>query len=244
MQTHFGFDMAVAIFVLFAESLPAMSGAFSSPSIPTSRLASRQNGIPNVPPACTSLCNPVNTQVNQGCTPTACCTSSFNAAYGTCLACVGTELNITDFSGAQQDLDQLYGECLEVGRVVPELTLPGQNPHRSLPVVSGASTLPASSISFSAPASSSAVRSTSVSKSAVSSTHLTSSTTISQSTVTSRSQSTVRPQSTITPSSSTTAVNPASPTASTGSTSSGVRQVQRPWSGIVMIALVSVFAVR
>lgn len=46
--------------------------------------------------------------------------------------CVGTALNATDYTQAQADLDQLIVSCYDYGYTLQELTLPGQNPSRTL----------------------------------------------------------------------------------------------------------------
>ncbi|KAG1902828.1 uncharacterized protein F5891DRAFT_1021356 [Suillus fuscotomentosus] len=73
-----------------------------------------------VPPQCTSICDPVNDEVNDGCPMTTCCTQSFETSYYDCLLC------------AQSDLDGLYVSCSDYGYSLQELTLPGQNPSRTL----------------------------------------------------------------------------------------------------------------
>ncbi|KAG2114741.1 uncharacterized protein F5147DRAFT_431373 [Suillus discolor] len=86
----------------------------------------------NVPPQCTSICDPVNDEVNAGCPMTTCCTQSFETNYYDCLLCVGTALNTTDYTQAQTDLDQLYVSCSDYGYSLQELTLPGQDSSRTL----------------------------------------------------------------------------------------------------------------
>ncbi|KAG1753230.1 hypothetical protein EDB19DRAFT_817660 [Suillus lakei] len=98
--------------------------ALSSPSY------KRQSS--SVPSQCTSICDPVNNEVNAGCPITACCTQSFETSYYNCLLCVGTAVNATDYTQAQADLDQLYVSCSDYGYSLQELTLPGQNPSRTL----------------------------------------------------------------------------------------------------------------
>ncbi|KAG2147955.1 hypothetical protein DEU56DRAFT_102829 [Suillus clintonianus] len=85
-----------------------------------------------VPSQCTSTCDPVNNEVNAGCPITTCCTQSFETSYYNCLICVGTALNATDYTQAQADLDQLFVSCFDYGYTLQELTLPGQNPSRTL----------------------------------------------------------------------------------------------------------------
>lgn len=85
-----------------------------------------------VPSQCTSICDPVNNEVNAGCPITVCCAQSFETSYYNCLMCVGTALNATDYTHAQADLDQLYVSCYDYGYTLKEFTLPGQNPSRTL----------------------------------------------------------------------------------------------------------------
>lgn len=85
-----------------------------------------------VPSQCTSICDPVNNEVNAGCPITVCCAQSFETSYYNCLMCVGTALNATDYTQAQVDLDQLFVSCYDFGYTLQELTLPGQNPSRTL----------------------------------------------------------------------------------------------------------------
>ncbi|KAJ7179613.1 hypothetical protein C8R46DRAFT_1074265 [Mycena filopes] len=80
---------------------------------------SRQIDIPS-PPQCDSSCDPINTIAQGG--------------YFDCLKCVGVADNATtaDFAIAQTDLDDFTVACSKVGFALPELTLPGQNPNRTL----------------------------------------------------------------------------------------------------------------
>ncbi|KAG2064151.1 hypothetical protein BDR04DRAFT_1110539 [Suillus decipiens] len=94
----------------------------------------------STPSQCTSTCDPVNNEVNAGCPITACCTQSFETGYYDCLLCVGTALNATDYTQAQADLDELYVSCYDNGYTLQELTLPGQNPSRTLSTSSPAGT--------------------------------------------------------------------------------------------------------
>ncbi|KAG1845662.1 hypothetical protein F4604DRAFT_1504353, partial [Suillus subluteus] len=94
----------------------------------------------STPSQCTSTCDPVQSEVNDGCPITACCTQSFETSYYDCLLCVGTADNTTDYSQAQTDLDNLYVACYDNGYSLQELTFPGQNPSRTLSTSSPAGT--------------------------------------------------------------------------------------------------------
>ncbi|OAX36252.1 hypothetical protein K503DRAFT_318690 [Rhizopogon vinicolor AM-OR11-026] len=113
------------------------------------------SGVPykrqsSTPSQCTSTCDVVSSELNAGCSPTACCTQSFETSYYDCLLCVGTADNATDYSQAQTDLDELYTSCYDQGYTLQELTLPGQNPSRTLstssPVTTSLVTATSSSI--------------------------------------------------------------------------------------------------
>ncbi|KAG2038539.1 hypothetical protein BDR03DRAFT_954344 [Suillus americanus] len=119
----------------------------------------------STPSQCTSICDPVQSEVNAGCPITACCTQSFETSYYNCLLCVGTAYNTTDYSQAQTDLDQLYVACYDYGYSLQELTFPGQNPSRTLstssPVGTSTGTSPTSvSVPTSVSASTSIIQTT------------------------------------------------------------------------------------
>ncbi|KAG1767721.1 hypothetical protein EV702DRAFT_1146237 [Suillus placidus] len=78
-----------------------------------------------VPSQCTSICDPVSNEVNA-------VSQSLPCLSTTTVMCVGTALNATDYTHAQVDLDQLYVSCFDYGYTLKELTLPGQNPSRTL----------------------------------------------------------------------------------------------------------------
>ncbi|KAF5364377.1 hypothetical protein D9756_000892 [Leucocoprinus leucothites] len=98
-------------------------------------IVARQSPTPTgtVPTACKADCDPVNAEVGQGCTPAQCCQASFVTQYFNCLKCVGGALNLTDFTPAQEVLDDLTVQCSSRGLTVPKLTLPGIDPNRPLP---------------------------------------------------------------------------------------------------------------
>ncbi|KAF9449562.1 hypothetical protein P691DRAFT_547705 [Macrolepiota fuliginosa MF-IS2] len=98
-----------------------------------SRVVGRQSQVPSVPTQCKADCDPINSQVAQGCSPADCCKATFVTGYFNCLKCVGGALNITDYTPAQAILDQLTEACDAKGLNVPTLTLPGIDPNRPLP---------------------------------------------------------------------------------------------------------------
>lgn len=118
----------VATLVLSRPSASYLSQSFRALS--TTSYKRQSSGY--VPSQCTSTCDPVNNEVNAGCPITVCCTQSFETSYYKCLMCVGTALNATDYTQAQADLDQLIVSCYDYGYTLQELTLPGQNPSRTL----------------------------------------------------------------------------------------------------------------
>ncbi|KIM42931.1 hypothetical protein M413DRAFT_26892 [Hebeloma cylindrosporum] len=92
-------------------------------------------GIPQVPSQCQSICNPVNTVISAGCTPSSCCQASFEMAYFNCFLCVGQASGLTDYTEIQTVLDEVVNECALIGNDLPKLTFPGQNPNRTLSAV-------------------------------------------------------------------------------------------------------------
>ncbi|KAJ7929112.1 hypothetical protein B0H13DRAFT_2181578 [Mycena leptocephala] len=128
-------------------SIPRLAGF--SPRLALA-LNSRQSGLPAVPPQCVSTCEPVNTILEtNSCPPAECCTKSFQSEYFGCLKCVGLAANVTnaEWAQAQTLVDALTVACSIEGFTLPELTLPGQNPNRTLSTVSGSHTSKASAIS-------------------------------------------------------------------------------------------------
>ncbi|KAF7301299.1 hypothetical protein MIND_00694900 [Mycena indigotica] len=108
-------------------------------------LSERQNGgVPDVPPQCATVCNPINLILETGtCPPTTCCSPLFESGYFSCLLCVGKADNATssDFAQAQSLVDNLVVACSRLGFPLPDLTLPGQNSSRIIPTASiGSST--------------------------------------------------------------------------------------------------------
>ncbi|KAG1859037.1 hypothetical protein DFJ58DRAFT_292864 [Suillus subalutaceus] len=81
----------------------------------------------SVPSQCASACDPVQNEENAGYPKTTCCTRSFEKSYYDCLLCVGTAVDVTDYTQAQADLDQLYVSCYDHGYSLEGRTLPGQD---------------------------------------------------------------------------------------------------------------------
>ncbi|KAF7354884.1 hypothetical protein MSAN_01402900 [Mycena sanguinolenta] len=101
----------------------------------------RRQDLPNAP-QCDSTCDPVEDIISTGsCPPSECCTELFQADYFDCLKCVGEATNATmaDWTVAQNDVDALTVACSKEGFPLPELTLPTQNPNRTLATVSAGS---------------------------------------------------------------------------------------------------------
>ncbi|KAF8211628.1 hypothetical protein K438DRAFT_1807624 [Mycena galopus ATCC 62051] len=126
-------------------ALWTLSAARSASSIPWPSprsllaLSRRQSGIPPVPPQCATICDPVNTILETNtCTPSECCTTSFETNYFSCITCVLGAANATNssYTLAQGSLDTIVVDCAAEGITLPELTLPGQNPNRTLPSLS------------------------------------------------------------------------------------------------------------
>jgi len=163
------------------------------------------------PPQCATICNPVTNAITSistsSCSPSVCCTDSFETSFFNCFTCVYAAANLTDFTEIQSTLDELYNTCAINGTKIPELTFPGQNPNRPLSsVVSPISTATTSSTSES----------------------------ITQSTF---SPSTSSTPATTTPSQSTvTNVNTPTPTSSSVS-SAGIRSVEKGCFNLIIVTM-------
>ncbi|KAJ7499419.1 hypothetical protein FB451DRAFT_1549047 [Mycena latifolia] len=132
-----------AVHTVATSSIPWPAGRSSLRLGLAAALGSRQNDIPNVPPQCTSTCDPVTTILEtKSCPPATCCMGLFQSDYFNCLECVGVAENATasDFAQAQALVDGLTVACSIEGFPLPELTLPGQNPNRTLATLSGSQT--------------------------------------------------------------------------------------------------------
>ncbi|KAJ6516386.1 hypothetical protein C8R45DRAFT_1087461 [Mycena sanguinolenta] len=145
---YFGIVISALVLMTLSRSLPfavwTLSVIRSASSIPWTAgssphfglaLHKRQSGIPPVPSQCASTCDPVNVILQTDtCPPSTCCTTSFQMAYFQCLECVFAAANATTAAYAQGQtvLDNITVSCFADGFPLPELTLPGQNPNRSL----------------------------------------------------------------------------------------------------------------
>ncbi|KAJ7477226.1 hypothetical protein B0H11DRAFT_2030314 [Mycena galericulata] len=142
---------------LIAGTLSAVHTAASVPRPGGSgfrRLSLNRRQNDDLPPQCDTTCDPINTLLaSQACDtdPAQCCTTSFQSGYFSCLECVGFADNVTaaGFAVAQTTLDNLTILCSEDGFALPELTLPGQNPNRTLATASAGSSPSSSRPAFS-----------------------------------------------------------------------------------------------
>lgn len=98
-------------------------------------LGARQ-ATPNVPPECGAVCAPVVT-INS-CTPSECCTASYEQQLYDCFACIVTTGGSSNYTIAQATVDGLYNACAGQGLTIPILTFPGQDPGRPVSSISGA----------------------------------------------------------------------------------------------------------
>ncbi|KAG1845668.1 hypothetical protein F4604DRAFT_1818469, partial [Suillus subluteus] len=81
----------------------------------------------SVPSQCASACDPVQNEENAGYPKSTCCTHSFEKSYYDCLLCIGTAVDVTDYTQAQAHLDQLYVSCYDHGYSLEGRTLPGRD---------------------------------------------------------------------------------------------------------------------
>ncbi|KAK0490514.1 hypothetical protein IW261DRAFT_17929 [Armillaria novae-zelandiae] len=121
------------LFLLLGVQLQSYVAALDSRSLSWSRalhVASRQ--ITGIPSQCQMPCSAASDLVNADCTPAQCCTSSFETNYVSCIECVGSAANVTDYSQFQTIVDQLVVSCSANGIAIPKMTFPGQDPNRQL----------------------------------------------------------------------------------------------------------------
>ncbi|KAF7313431.1 hypothetical protein HMN09_00499000 [Mycena chlorophos] len=110
----------------------------SRPMIPSVRRVFPR-GLTDIPSTCSTDCAPFEPFLDgQTCPVTQCCSGAFETAYGDCFKCVGVAINATDYTLAQEYVDVVNTACAAEGYTLPVVTLPGQNPNRTL-----ASALPA-----------------------------------------------------------------------------------------------------
>ncbi|PBK73116.1 hypothetical protein ARMSODRAFT_715979 [Armillaria solidipes] len=92
--------------------------------------ASRQ--VSGIPSQCQTPCSAANALISANCTQPQCCTSGFENDYVSCIECVGSAANITDYTVPQTTVDELVVSCSLKGIVIPKVTFPGQDPNRQL----------------------------------------------------------------------------------------------------------------
>ncbi|KAF8841293.1 hypothetical protein BDN67DRAFT_1010723 [Paxillus ammoniavirescens] len=159
---------AASVSAAVVEPFLAHRGYAPSNAFMGGRFGKRQtaSGPATVPSQCTTTCAPVTNEISAGCPTAACCTPTFEAAYYNCLECVGTAVNTTDYTLAQDDLNALYMSCVDMGYDLPQLALPGQPASGSssgaaspaptgsdiFPSLAGATATPSSSSSSAKPA--------------------------------------------------------------------------------------------
>ncbi|KAF7330853.1 hypothetical protein MVEN_02424700 [Mycena venus] len=133
-----------ALFLLQAQTVHA-AGIIPASARSISGLRVGARDLPVIPAACQANCTPFAPFLTGvGCPVTECCSKIFEAGYFDCFKCVGTATNATDFTIAQEYVDVLTTSCISEGFPLPVLTLPGQNPDRTLvsALPPGASGLP------------------------------------------------------------------------------------------------------
>ncbi|KAJ7229122.1 hypothetical protein GGX14DRAFT_555160 [Mycena pura] len=178
---------------------------------------SLRRGLSDIPAACQTDCDPFAPFLDgQTCPVTQCCSIAFGRGYFDCFMCVGNATHSTDYTLAQEFVDVVITSCDSEGITLPVLTLPGQDPNRTL-----ATTLPAGASSIPVFAGSAAVRTTisGAMRSASSTTAMTESSTSLQGSATASSP----PQSTVTSPPSAASNSAASPGPSTPSSAMAVR---------------------
>ncbi|KAJ3887304.1 hypothetical protein GG344DRAFT_55930 [Lentinula edodes] len=115
---------------------------------PLEPLNSRQTD-PNIPTQCQSICDPIVSLIDTGCTPQECCTNAFVGNLTICFECVGNITQTTNYSLPQSDIDGTFlVQCASEGLNITDTTLPGQNPNRTLTTLAPSSTHVSSSSSF------------------------------------------------------------------------------------------------
>ncbi|KAJ7367805.1 hypothetical protein DFH08DRAFT_6094 [Mycena albidolilacea] len=132
-----------ALSLLHTQLVHAAGIPASARHIPGLRVVARD--LPVIPTACQVGCAPFAPFFGgESCPVTQCCSTLFEAGYFECFKCVGTSTNATDFSVAQEYVDVLMTSCIAEGFTLPVLTLPGQNPNRTLvsALPPGASAIP------------------------------------------------------------------------------------------------------
>ncbi|KAJ3842603.1 hypothetical protein F5878DRAFT_377614 [Lentinula raphanica] len=94
----------------------------------------------DIPTQCQSICDPVISLIDTGCTIQACCTNTFIQNLTSCYECVGNLSQTTNYSIPQSTIDGVVEDCASVGLNITDPTLPGQNASRTLSSLHGSST--------------------------------------------------------------------------------------------------------
>ncbi|KAJ3996891.1 hypothetical protein F5050DRAFT_1756133 [Lentinula boryana] len=90
----------------------------------------------NIPTQCQSICDPVVSLIDTGCTVQGCCTNTFIRNLTSCFECAGNITQTTNYSIPQSTIDELVEDCASGGFNITDPTLPGQNPNRTLSLAS------------------------------------------------------------------------------------------------------------
>jgi len=121
------------LFLVLGVQLQSCVAALDPRSLSWSRalhVASRQ--VSGIPSQCQTPCSAANALIGANCTQPQCCTSGFENDYVSCIDCVGSAANITDYTVPQTTVDELVVSCSLKGIVIPKVTFPGQDPNRQL----------------------------------------------------------------------------------------------------------------
>ncbi|KAK7048335.1 hypothetical protein R3P38DRAFT_2868739 [Favolaschia claudopus] len=144
--------LATPLFALHLTSVSAVPQYANGPfRLGLAGARNRRADLPNAP-QCETTCDPVeDILATMSCPPSQCCTPLFQSSYFNCLKCVGTATNATkaDWAVAQADVDGLTIACSVQGFTLPELTLPTQDPNRTLSTASGSRSASFSQITIS-----------------------------------------------------------------------------------------------
>ncbi|KAJ6516393.1 hypothetical protein C8R45DRAFT_243268 [Mycena sanguinolenta] len=233
-----------ALSVLQTETVHA-AGITAVRRIPGLRARVGARDLPIIPTTCQDGCSPFQPFLTGATCPAAqCCTTAFDIGYADCFTCVGNATGATDFTIAQEYVDVLITSCLTEGFTIPVLTLPGQNPNRTLvsALPPGASTIPVfpAEGSIVRPSASRTTETRTQSATTASQSSLSQSVTTAQSNSLSQS-GTSPPQSTATapPSSSVPISSPSASPSSTAPPNAGVQLRLDPYVGLGFAAVLA-----
>ncbi|KAJ7067882.1 hypothetical protein C8F01DRAFT_1116100 [Mycena amicta] len=136
--------LASNLWLLFvAQTVTAAS--LSGPLQRTRTIRVVPRDLTQIPTACLPECSPFSPFLQGAtCAVTECCSVVFETGYFDCFQCVGTSVNASDYSLAQTYVDVVNTACASEGFTLPVLSLPGQNPNRTLATAlpPGASAIP------------------------------------------------------------------------------------------------------